>query len=101
MTPLIAILIILLIQIIGYLILDKVNLKAWKYSILVVLLIAYIFILPNHFIPDNQNNVPRCGIPALGITLVFWVLGCGTTLLTHLIYVLIKRIKKVKAHKPS
>ncbi len=101
MTPIIAILIILLIQIIGYLILDKINLRAWKYSILGVLLIAYIFILPSYFIPDNHNNEPRCGMPALGITLVFWVLGCGTTLLAHLIYVFIRKIKEVKVHKQS
>lgn len=96
MTPLNAITIILFVQIIGYIILDKLSLKVWKYLILGISLVAYIFVLPSYFIPDNPNNEPRCGMPALGITLAFWIFGCGATLFAHLIYILINRLNGKK-----
>jgi hypothetical protein len=72
MTPLNVIGIIFLIQIVGYLILDRVNLGIWKYLLLGFCLFAQLFILPSYFIPDNPNNEPRCGMPAMGITLAFF-----------------------------
>ncbi len=96
MTPLYAISIILVIQIIGYILLDKLNVGVWKYLMLGILLATYIFVLPGYFIPDNPNNEPRCGMPAFGIALAFWIFGCGTTLIAHLTYILIRKSNNIK-----
>ena len=90
MTPISAIAIIFAVQIFGYVLFDKYNLSNWKYLILGLSLIAYLFILPSYFLPDNPSNEKRCGIPALVITLIFWILGCGSTLITYLMYLLFK-----------
>lgn len=92
MTPLHAIAIILVFQIIGYFIIDRLHLGVWKYLIFAFCLVAQLFILPNYFIQDNPNNEPRCGMPALGITLAFWIFGSGTTIVGHLSYILIKKL---------
>lgn len=92
MTPLELIVILLIVQLIGYLLFDKYHKKKWKLLIFGLLMIGYIFIIPSYFFPDNPNNEPRCGMPLVGITLAFWILGCGTVLITHIVYLLIKRI---------
>lgn len=89
MTPINFIIIFFLIQVIGYIILDKFNLKKLKYLLLIILLIVYIFYLPNYFYPKNPNNKPICGMPILAINLTFWIIGCGSTLLTHFAYTII------------
>jgi hypothetical protein len=94
MTPINVILIFFLIQIAGYILLDKYNLKNWKYLILGGLLVSYIFVLPSYFIPNNPTNELRCGMPALAITLGFWIFGCGTALITHFTYIIIRNINK-------
>jgi cell division protein FtsW (lipid II flippase) len=96
MTPLNVIGIFFIIQLLVYFILDKTNLKNWKFLILSLFLIGYIFVLPNYFISDNPTNEPRCGMPAIGITLVFWIFGCTSTLLTHFTYYIISEINSNK-----
>jgi hypothetical protein len=92
MTPLELIFILFLVQLISYLLIDKYNAPKWKYLIFGLIMVGYIFIIPSFFFPDNPNNEPQCGMPLLGITLAFWILGCGTVIITHVFYLLIKRI---------
>lgn len=96
MTPLNIIGILFIVQITGYIFLDKFNLMNWKYLFLCVFLALYIFVLPGYFIPNNPTNEPRCGMPALGITLAFWIFGCGATLLAHLAYSIIRKFEKAE-----
>jgi len=96
MAPIHVIVTILIAQIICYLTLDKLNLSAWRYLILALIMLVYIFVLPAYFIPDNPKTEPRCGMPELGITLAFWLFGGGTTLITHLTYSVMN-----KANKPE
>ncbi|RYX81569.1 hypothetical protein EON73_04735 [bacterium] len=99
MTPISAIAIIFAVQILGYVAFDKYKLSNWKYLILGLSLIGYLFVLPNYFFPDNPNNEKRCGMPALAITLIFWILGCGSTIITYLIYLLFRNLTiKKTAH---
>lgn len=81
MLPITAIVYLILIQLTGNLILDKLNLKFWKYVMLCGILVVYIFVLPNFFMEKNA----KCGLPNLGINMAFWIYGCGSALLTHLI----------------
>jgi hypothetical protein len=86
MAPIHIIVFMLVIQVIGYILLDKYNLSKWKYLVLGIILILNVFILPDYFIPHNPNHKPICGMPAMGITLAFWIIGGGTTLVTHFVY---------------
>jgi uncharacterized membrane protein YoaK (UPF0700 family) len=86
MAPITVIVIFLAIQIVGYIILDKFNLSKWKLLILAASLISYIFFLPSYFIPDIPDNEPKCAMPGFAITFVFWIFGCGTTIIAHFIY---------------
>ena len=86
MTPINLILIIVLIQIVGYILLDKINLKKGKYLFLAIILGLNLLVFPRYFFPDNPNHEPGCGLPILAITLVFWIIGCGLTIITHLTY---------------
>ncbi len=92
MTPLNIIIVFFIVQIVGYIVLDKVKLKNWKFLILCVFLVLYIFVLPGYFIPDNPTNEIRCGIPAFAITFIFWILGCGVTLITHLAFPILRKL---------
>ena len=86
MTPLHAIVFTLIFQVTAYALLDTYNLRGWKYAIVGMILIFNFFVLPGCFITGNPTKEPRCGMPALGITLAIWILGGGSILMTHLIY---------------
>lgn len=92
MTPFNVFGILFIIQIVGYIFLDKFNLKKWKYLILGLLLVVYIFIIPRYFSPDISDDEIECGMPMLVVTLTIWLLGCGITLITHVIYITIKNL---------
>lgn len=91
MTPIYVIILLLIPQIIGYILLDRNDLKKWKYLILIIILGLNFLVFPSYFIPENQNYEPRCGMPALANTLSFWIIGGGLTILTHVMYVFIKK----------
>ena len=92
MNPLQLIFLLFLVQVICYLLLDKINFAKWKYLIFGLLIIGYIFVIPSCFFPDNPKNEPMCGMPMVAITFAFWFLGCGTVIMTHIVYILIKKI---------
>ncbi len=90
MTPSFIIKIGLLCQLFLYILLDVLHLKVWKYLIFSILLFLYIFILPSYFITIDPNNKFICSEPILAIKLVFWFLGCGSTIILHLLNVFIR-----------
>lgn len=88
----IAIIIILfLLQILGYIYLDRNNLRYWKFLILGILLFLY-GILPFCFVPPNPNHEPRFEGLFYMISGI-WILGGGITIMIYLIYWLIKLYK--------
>ncbi len=95
MTPLHVIASMLAIQVIGYVLLDRYNLSAWKYLIFGIILVLHFFVLPGYFFPNNPTHEPMCGMPVLAITLGFWILGGGVTLMTHVIY-MVSTMNKTK-----
>lgn len=92
MNPLQLIFLLFLVQVICYVLLDKFNYAKWKYLIFGLLIIGYIVIIPSRFFPDNPRHEPMCGMPIVAITFVFWFLGCGAVMITHICYLLIKKI---------
>jgi len=85
-----SILTLIILSIIGqistYLISDKNNLKYVKSITFFLLLIGHLFIFPLLLFPQSNHNEIKCGSEPLGITLTFWVFGCGVTVLIHCIY---------------
>jgi hypothetical protein len=70
---------------------DSIYVKYGKTTLFLLIIIAYLFILPSLFLPEYDPNGANCGMPALGITLAFGVIGGGATILIHIIYHLIRK----------
>lgn len=101
MNPIQLIMLLFVVQIGSYLLLDKANIFKWNWLILIGLIVSYIFIIPRFYFPEKIDDEPNCGMPIVALTLVFWFLGCGATVFTHFIYILIKHqiIKPKKSIK--
>lgn len=86
-----AIFVITMVQLIGFVILDKYKLGKWKMLIFLLVIVLYVFVLPNYYISKVlvENGV-QCGLPSIAITLGFWIFGCGTAIIFSLLYRLIK-----------
>ena len=94
--PIHVFIVMFIVQLFGYIILDKYNLSNWKYLLFGVCLILDFLILPDYFIPDFKSGEVRCGMPALGIIMAFWIFGCGLVILTHIVYVIVKLLIKAR-----
>ncbi|WP_281337296.1 hypothetical protein [Flavobacterium eburneipallidum] len=94
MAPIHLITLILIMQILGYFLLDKYGFKKWKYLVFGLILILHLFVLPNFFIPKYKEGEFRCGMPIMAIYMVFWFIGGGLTIIFHFGYVLVKKITK-------
>lgn len=81
----------IVIQIIAYILLDKYDHKNLKYLVLCLILILHFFILPYLLIPEVENGELKCGMPAMALTLGFWVIGGSATFISHFVYALAKR----------
>lgn len=79
-----------LFQISAYLLLDNYGFKYWKYLILGIILVFYFFF--PFLLPSTEKDVPRCGMSAMALVLGFWIFGGGATVLTHLLYISLKKI---------
>ena len=86
------IILISIFQICIYLISDKMKLNYSRILVLYLFLIGYFFFLPKFFYPEPDPNGINCGMPILGITLVFWIIGGGIATTIHVIYFLVKKI---------
>ncbi|MCB0633426.1 MAG: hypothetical protein R2824_02995 [Saprospiraceae bacterium] len=73
-------------QIIGYRITDHFGFRTGRILILLSVLIHYFFILPPWFFPESDTEGINCGMPALGITLAFWIVGGAMAIIVHLAY---------------
>jgi hypothetical protein len=96
MMPIHVFILMFIIQVCGYIVLDKWNLNKWKYLLLAVGLILDFFILPEYFMPNYKEGEYRCSMPALGITLAFWIFGGGLIVLTQIVYVIVRTLIKSK-----
>ncbi len=96
MMPIHVFILMFFIQVCGYILLDIYNLSNWKYLLLAIGLILDFFVLPGYFMPEYKEGEFRCGMPALGITLAFWILGGGLIIFTHIVYVIVKTLIKAK-----
>lgn len=96
MLPIHVFILMFIIQVIGYILLDKYNLSNWKYLLLATGLILDFFVLPDYFMPEYKEGEFRCGMPALGITLAFWIFGGGLIVSTHIVYVFVRTLIKAK-----
>jgi hypothetical protein len=94
MVPIHLIIIMLIIQILGYIFLDEYGFKKWKYLVFGIILILHFFVFPNFFMPKYKEGEFRCGMPIMGVYLVFWLIGGGLTIILHFIYLILKRIAK-------
>jgi hypothetical protein len=95
MLPIHAILLLLIPQIGLYIVLDKLNLKDWKFLVLGILIILNIWLLPSYFIsklPLLSGQV-RCGLPASAIVIGFWFFGNGISILGHCLYMIWRKNK--------
>jgi len=75
-----------------YLLSDKINLKHGKIIVFLSVLMGHFFVFPRFFHPDPDPNGINCGLPILGITLAFWILGGGATIVVHAIYYFARRM---------
>lgn len=103
MTILELIILILFLQIIIYLLLDKFRLRIWKHVVFLLIIIGYFFVIPPYYYPKSKDGVAMCGMPAFAITFTFWLLGGIVTLFGHLLYLLAtifySRLKKATKEK--
>jgi len=97
MTPLISLILVFIIQIIGYIFFYRKGIKGWRYALFVVLLLLCILILPGAFISayfnNDELNNPRCGMVDLGMYMFFWMFGVGGLLLIHLLFWGVNKLK--------
>lgn len=99
MAPLHVFILMIIIQVFAYIVLDKYNLSNWKYLILTVCLALDFFILPGYFMPEYKEGEVRCGMPALAISLAFWIFGGGLVVGTHIVYVFVKTLIRAKNYR--
>ncbi|MCA0237586.1 MAG: hypothetical protein LCH81_14510 [Bacteroidetes bacterium] len=78
--------ILTLAQLAIYTLLDDYKVGLPKSVILMLLLVCYFFILPPLFYPKHVPGKIRCGNPAMGITMAFWVFGGAAALGAHTLY---------------
>ncbi len=86
MAPIHAMFLLLIPQIGLYILLDKYNLKDWKFLVLGILIILNFSLLPRYFVSQLQLDHVRCGMPASAIVIGFWFFGNGITILAHCLY---------------
>ena len=94
---LLTIFLITILQIALYFLLEKRKLGNFKFLVLISVLVGYIFIFPPMFYPKMPEG-PKCGLPMMGVTLAFWVIGGLASTMAHLIYsIVITRKRKLMA----
>jgi hypothetical protein len=76
-------------QLIACYLLDRLQLPKGKYLLLLVLAVLYFVVLPPRFFPQAPAGQAMCGLPAMAISLFFWVGGTIAMCTTLLVYRLV------------
>ncbi|HEY0744186.1 MAG TPA: hypothetical protein VGD40_22120 [Chryseosolibacter sp.] len=63
----------------------RFNVRIGRIIVLLVVLCGHVFFLPKFFYPKPDPDGVNCGMPIVGITLAFWVLGVIAATLTHIL----------------
>ena len=91
MILLLTIIIITVLQITAYILLDKYGLKNWKYLVLGLVLLTDLFMPPGFFIERKPGEIVKCGMQELSVKMFFMVFGGITAIITHLVYIVLKK----------
>ncbi|MCC9044331.1 hypothetical protein LNQ81_16785 [Myroides sp. M-43] len=90
MTPIISLILVLIIQIIGYIFFYKKGIKGWRYALFLPLLFIMMVVLPPIFVerlyPMDEFSSNRCGMVDLGVYLFFIMYGVIGLVFVHLIF---------------
>lgn len=90
MTPIISLILVLIVQIIGYVFFYKKGIKGWRYALFLPLLFIMMVVLPPVFVeklyPMDEFSSSRCGMVDLGVYLFFILYGVVGLLLIHLVF---------------
>jgi len=85
--PILATIVIVAICQLGiYLLSDKKHIKYAKTITFLLAMMGQLFLFPQLFFPEIDPNDIHCGSEHLGISLTFWLIGGGVTVLIHSIY---------------
>jgi hypothetical protein len=84
-----------------YLISDTTDFKYGRIMTFLMVLTGYLFIFPPFFYPESNPDGVNCGMPILGITLAFWIIGGGIAIVIHTIYFFIRRMIGNKLNEPE
>jgi hypothetical protein len=57
-----------------------------KELLIAVLVLANIFVLPRFFYPEYKEGEPQCGLPAMAISILFWVVANLVVTFTVIFY---------------
>ncbi|WP_121965134.1 hypothetical protein [Myroides sp. N17-2] len=92
MTPVISLILVLIIQIMGYIFFYKMGIKGWRYVLLVLLLVICVEYLPNYFISKVCiEREPGYYMDAPEPYFFFGISAGGLVVLTHLTFWAINR----------
>lgn len=99
MLAIVPILLITLLQILGYLYLDQKGWSHWKLSFPLLFIPLYIFVIgpiyvSYYYVPLKENVEFGCGMPVFSMFIFFVVFGLSGLLLTHVLYWVISKVKK-------
>lgn len=81
------------LQFLVYILFEKLKVRIPITLIFLLILGGHYFIFPGFFYPDKTETIKNCGLPILGVLLIFWVFGTFMTFTTHIIW-MIRKLKK-------
>ncbi|MEK6493352.1 hypothetical protein [Myroides odoratimimus] len=95
LNPLVTIILVLVVQILGYLIFYKKGGKQWRYVLFALVFFLFLIVLPSVFVsklyPIDEFSSSRCGMVDLGVYLFFWFIGIGGMLVIHLLFLALNK----------
>ena len=89
LTTMISILYLSVLQIILFIFLQKRKKFYIQFSLSILLLLCYFWLLPPFFIPKEKPNAVNCGNVVIGVYFSFWIFGFIANLIVTSIFLLI------------
>ena len=86
---------IAMLQYLGYLIIDRKEIRFPKWLLLILLLLGQLFVFPQLIIWGYGLGGNECGMPILALHLFFLLLGGSLNIVTHFLYYFKYRSKKI------